>query len=185
MERFGTHRSIEPPGVLPQQAHVLDAHSPVAAEEVGIDVEYLNIDSASWHQLRESTGGSAAAMKDAILAIVNERGKMQNPVTGSGGMLVGRVREIGAHRMEPKPGTRIATLVSLTLTPLVIDEILDLDPHTEKVAVEGRAILFGSGIYTPVPDDLDDELVLGVLDVCGAPAWAARLTRPGMKVVVI
>ena len=185
MERFGTHRSIEPPGVLPQQARLLDARSPIAAEEVGIDVEYLNIDSASWRQLREATGGSAEGMKKAIREIVTERGKMQNPVTGSGGMLVGRVREIGAHRMDPKPGTRIATLVSLTLTPLVIDEILDLDPDSEKVRVEGRAVLFGSGIYAPVPDDLDDDLVLGVLDVCGAPAWAARLTRPGMKVVVI
>ncbi|MDQ4143115.1 MAG: L-erythro-3,5-diaminohexanoate dehydrogenase [Actinomycetota bacterium] len=185
MERFGTHRSVEPPGVLPQQARVLDATSPIRPEEVGIDVEYLNIDSASWHQLREVTGGSAEAMQQAVLDIVSERGKMQNPQTGSGGMLVGKVREIGAHRMEPKPGMRIATLVSLTLTPLVIDEIIDLDPPSEKVRVAGRAILFGSGIYAEVPDDLDDELVLGVLDVCGAPAWAARLCRPGMRVAVL
>ena len=123
MERFGTHRSIEPKGVLPQQARVLDATSPLTAEEVGIDVEYLNIDSASWHQMKEACDGSAEVMKDMILRIVAERGKMQNPETGSGGMLVGTVREVGAHRNEPKPGTRIATLVSLTLTPLVIDEI--------------------------------------------------------------
>ncbi len=185
MERFGTHRSLEPAGVLPQQARVLDADSPVGPEEVGIDVEFLNIDSASWHQLRTSTGGSPESMKQALSQIVAERGKMQNPVTGSGGMLVGTVREVGAHRVEPRVDTRIATLVSLTLTPLVIDEIVDLDPSSEKVRVRGRAILFGSGIYAPVPDDLDDELVLGVLDVCGAPAWAAQLCRPGMKVVVL
>lgn len=185
MERFGTHRSLEPKGVLPQQARVLQASGPIGPEEVGIDVEYLNIDSASWHQLRESCDGSAESMKKSILDIVAERGKMQNPVTGSGGMLVGKVREIGAHRMEPKPGTRIATLVSLTLTPLALAEILDLDPDSEKVHVTGRAVLFGSGIYAPVPDDLDDELVLGVLDVCGAPAWAAHLCRPGMRVVVL
>ena len=185
MERFGTHRSLDPEGALPQQARVLDPSGPIGPEEVGIDVEYLNIDSASWHQLREEAGASPDRMKKAILEIVSDRGKMHNPVTGSGGMLVGRVREIGAHRMEPKPGTRIATLVSLTLTPLAIDEILELDPASEKVRVEGRAILFGSGIYAEVPDDLPDELVLGVLDVCGAPAWAARLVEPGMRVVVI
>ena len=185
MERFGTHRSLDPRGVLPQQAHVVDASTPIAPEEVGIDVEYLNIDSASWLQLKESYDGSAEKMKQAILDIVSERGKMQNPVTGSGGMLVGKVREIGAHRTEPKPGTRIATLVSLTLTPLDLEDILELDPDSEKVRVKGRAVLFGSGIYAPVPDDLDDELVLGVLDVCGAPAWAARLCRPGMRVVVL
>ncbi|HYN37270.1 MAG TPA: L-erythro-3,5-diaminohexanoate dehydrogenase [Actinomycetota bacterium] len=185
MERFGTHRSIDPKGVLPQQARVLDATSPLTPEEVGIDVEYLNIDSASWHQMRQESNDSPEAMKRMILDVVKARGKMQNPVTGSGGMLVGTVREIGAHRMDPKPGTLIATLVSLTLTPLVLDEIVELNPESEKVRVKGRAILFGSGIYAPVPDDMDDELVLGVLDVCGAPAWAAKLCRPGQRVVVI
>ena len=100
-------------------------------------------------------------------------------------MLIGTVSELGAHRREPVVGTRIATLVSLSLTPLVIDEVLDLDPASEKVKVKGRAILFGSGIYAEVPDDLPDEVTLGVLDVAGAPAWAARLVKPRMRVVVI
>lgn len=154
-------------------------------EEIGIDVDYLNIDSASWHQLRESSGGSADAMAGRIMEIVAECGKMQNPVTGSGGMLTGTVREIGAHRMDPRPGTRIASLVSLALTPLQLDEIVSLDPESEKVEVRGRAILFGSGIFQELPDNMEERVALGVLDVCGAPAWAAKLVRPGMRVVVI
>jgi L-erythro-3,5-diaminohexanoate dehydrogenase len=185
VERFGTHRSVEPAGALPQQALRLDALAPLTPDEVAIDVDYLNIDSASWRQLRESTDGSSEALSARILEIVAERGKMQNPVTGSGGMLVGTVSELGIHRSTPAVGTRIATLVSLSLTPLVIDEIADLDPDSEKVKISGRAILFGSGIYAEVPDDLTDTATLGVLDVCGAPAWMAKLCRPGMKVVVI
>ncbi|MDP9068133.1 MAG: L-erythro-3,5-diaminohexanoate dehydrogenase [Actinomycetota bacterium] len=185
MERFGTHRSVEPPGVLPQQAQIVDATSPLAADELAIDVEFLNIDSASWQQLRSATGGGAAEMRDRIVEIVKERGKMHNPDTGSGGMLVGRVAELGPHRTEPQVGTRIATLVSLSLTPLLLDEVLELDPTSEKVKVRGRAIVFGSGIYSEVPEDLPDDVVLGVLDVCGAPAWMARLARPGMNVAVI
>ena len=185
MERFGTHRSLEPVGALPQQARRLDPRAPLTPDEVAIDVEYLNVDSASWHQLRTATGGSAHAMAARITEIVAERGKLHNPETGSGGMLVGTVAELGSHRTTPAIGTRIATLVSLSLTPLVLDEIVDLDPDSEKVRVRGRAILFGSGIYAVVPEDLPDEVVLGVLDVCGAPAWMARLAHPGMKVVVI
>lgn len=185
MERFGTHRSLQPAGALPQQARVLDATSPLRADELAIDVDYLNIDSASWHQISTAANGDAQAMRDRILEIVKERGKMHNPVTGSGGMLVGTVAELGAHRMEPPVGTRIATLVSLSLTPLVIDEIEDLDPNSEKVKIRGRAILFGSGIFAEVPDDLPDTVTLAVLDVCGAPAWMARLARPGMNVAVI
>lgn len=185
MERFGVHRSLEPEGALPQQARVLDATAPLRADELAIEVEYLNVDSASWHQIRTEAAGEPDVMRDRILGIVTERGKMQNPVTGSGGMLVGTVAELGAHRMEPPVGTRIATLVSLSLTPLVLDEIVELQPESEKVRVRGRAVLFGSGIFAEVPEDLPDEVALGVLDVCGAPAWMARLARPGMNVAVI
>lgn len=185
MERYGVHRSIEPRGVLPQQAHVLDASLPLRRGEALIEVEYLNVDSASWRQLREDAGGDPAAMRSRIEEIVRSRGKMHNPVTGSGGMLVGTVAELGPERSQPAPGTRVATLVSLTLTPMVLDEIVSLDPATEKVKVRGWAILFESGIYAPVPDDLGDEVVLGVLDVCGAPAWMERLARPGMRVAVL
>ncbi|MFN2586587.1 MAG: L-erythro-3,5-diaminohexanoate dehydrogenase [Actinomycetota bacterium] len=185
MERYGVHRSLEPPGVLPQQARVLDTSLPLRRGEVLIDVDYLNVDSASWHQLRTEAAGDAERMKARIAEIVAAAGKMHNPVTGSGGMLIGTVAALGPGRAEPPAGTRIATLVSLTLTPLVIDEIVSLDPASERVAVRGRAILFESGAYAPVPPDLSDEATLGVLDVCGAPAWTARLAAPGMRVVVI
>jgi L-erythro-3,5-diaminohexanoate dehydrogenase len=158
---------------------------PLADDEVLMDVEMLNIDSASWRQLREATHNDAGEMRRKILEIVSERGKMHNPVTGSGGMLIGRVTELGGHRAEPRVGTRIATLVSLSLTPLALDDITSLSLESERIAVRGRAILFGSGIYAEVPSDLPDHAVLGMLDVCGAPAWMAKLAEPGMRVAVI
>jgi L-erythro-3,5-diaminohexanoate dehydrogenase len=185
MERFGVHRALDPVGALPQQAERVDASAPLAADEAAVDVEFLNVDAASYTQIRNQCDGDAERMEARILEIVGTRGKLHNPVTGSGGMLVGTVSELGAHRNEPAIGTRIATLVSLSLTPLVIDEILELDPGSEKIKVRGRAILFGSGIFAEVPDDLSDEVTLGVLDVAGAPAWAARLVKPRMRVVVI
>ena len=58
-----------------------------------------------------------------MLEIVATRGKMQNPVTGSGGMLTGVVAEAGPESpLGLEPGDRIATLVSLSLTPLVITD---------------------------------------------------------------
>ena len=176
---------MDPPGVLPQQARRLDADSPLRPDEIAIDVDYLNIDSASWAQLRDSCGGDPARMAERILEIVRAAGKMHNPVTGSGGMLVGTVSERGEHRTEPALGSRVASLVSLTATPLRLDAITHLDPESEKVGVRGRAILFGSSIYCEVPSDLPEAAVLGVLDVAGSPAWMAKLARPHMKVVVV
>ena len=185
MDRFGTYRSLEPPGVLPQQADRLDTAWPPAPDEIGIDVEWLNVDAASWVQIRRACNDDAEAMAELIMRTVAERGKLHNPVTDSGGMLVGTVAELGSHRREPRIGTRVATLVSLTLTPLVLEEIVELDQASEKIRVRGKAILFGGGIYSAVPDDLPLEVVLGALDVAGAPAWAARLVTDGMKVLIL
>lgn len=185
--RYGSHRVIEPKGILPQPALRLDNTMEIYDNEVLIDVSTLNIDSASYTQIRSSCGGDAARMESAIMAIVAERGKMQNPVTGSGGMLIGSVREIGEAYPDKKlrVGDRIATLVSLSLTPLRIDRIKRLDPDHDQVDVEAQAILFESGIYAKMPTDLPERLALAVLDVAGAPAQVDRLVREGDTVCII
>ncbi|RJQ67875.1 L-erythro-3,5-diaminohexanoate dehydrogenase [Pseudonocardiaceae bacterium YIM PH 21723] len=176
MSAYGLSRVVEPRGVLPQQAQVLDADPRPRTDEVLIDVERLNLDAASFRQLREAHG-SPDAVRAAVLEIVGRRGKMQNPVTGSGGMLLGRVREVGPDSaLGLKPGDRVATLVSLTLTPLRIsDELRDWDGRSEQVPCQGTAILFGRSIAAVLPGDLPEELSLSVLDVCGAPALTARV----------
>ena len=185
---YGLSRVVGEAGVLPQRAKQLDPSLPLRDGELLIDVESLNIDAASFKQIKEAAGHDEAKIVSAITEIVKARGKMQNPVTGSGGMLIGRVREV--TRSHPgfsslKVGDRIATLVSLTLTPLVIDEVRALKPEIDRVDVKGRAILFASGIYAKLPDDLPDALALAALDVCGAPALTARWAKPGMSVLLL
>ena len=102
---------------------------------------------------------------------------MQNPVTGSGGMLVGVVEEVGADSpLGLKPGERVASLVSLSLTPLrITDELTRWDGRSEQVPCDGTAILFGRSIATVLPEDLSDELAIAVMDVAGAPALTAKV----------
>ncbi|MEQ4303467.1 zinc-binding alcohol dehydrogenase [Plantactinospora sp. B6F1] len=175
----GLRRVVEPAGVLPQAAYRLDARSEIAADEVRIRVERLNLDAASFRQLSEKHGGDGAAVRAEVLEIIGERGKMHNPVTGSGGMLVGTVDEVGPESPLPvSPGDRVATLVSLTLTPLAVtDGLVDWDGRSEQVPCTGHAILFARSIVAVLPDDLDPRLSLAVFDVCGAPALTARTVR--------
>jgi L-erythro-3,5-diaminohexanoate dehydrogenase len=163
--------------VLPQAAWRLDAGPQLWPDEVRVRVARLNLDAASFRQLREATGGGAADMRAAVCQIVAERGKMQNPVTGSGGMLTGTVEETGpGSPLGLAPGDRIATLVSLSLTPLVItDGLAGWDGRSEQVPCQGHAILFGRSIATVLPADLPGPLALAVLDVCGAPALTSRV----------
>lgn len=175
---YGLHRVLEPVGVLPQQADRLDADPTCGPDEVVLDVERLNLDAASYRQLREQHQ-TGPAVRAAVLDIITRRGKMQNPVTGSGGMLLGAVREVGPDSpLGLRPGDRVATLVSLTLTPLrVTDGLADWDGLGEQVPCTGTAVLFGRSIAAVLPDDLPDDLALSVLDVCGAPALTDRVVR--------
>jgi L-erythro-3,5-diaminohexanoate dehydrogenase len=185
---LGSHRVLDPAGVLPQVARKLDATPAAHANEILCDVEALNIDSASFRQIVDANDGDAARVAAHVLALVEERGKHHNPVTGSGGMFVGRVRAIGeelAARSTLRVGDRIASLVSLTLTPLRIDAIERIDMATGRIWIRGTAILFETGLYALLPPDFPDDVALAVLDVAGAPAQVRRLAAPGQTVAIL
>ncbi len=186
--KYGTHRVITPAGVLPQPALKIDNTMEIYDNEILIDVQALNVDSASFTQIEEEAGHDVEKIKAKILEIVGERGKMQNPVTGSGGMLIGKIAKIGAAlegKTDLKVGDKISTLVSLSLTPLKIEEIIDIKPDIDRVEIKGQAILFESGLYAKLPEDMEETLVLAALDVAGAPAQVAKLVRPGQSVLLL
>lgn len=188
----GLHRVLEPSGdavTLPQAAKRLDARPDLWPDEVRIGLDTLNLDAASYRQLSGqhttptgTTDGGVVdgdAVRAEVLDIIATRGKMQNPVTGSGGMLIGTVEEVGPQSpLGLSVGDRVATLVSLSLTPLVVtDGLARWDGLGEQVPATGHAILFGRSIVAVLPDDLDPQLSLMVMDVCGAPALVARVVR--------
>jgi L-erythro-3,5-diaminohexanoate dehydrogenase len=148
-------------------------------------VERLNLDAASYRQIREEQAGDPERMRARVLDIVRSRGKMHNPVTGSGGMLLGEVREVGEGRTDLAPGSRISTLVSLTLTPLVVEDLATWDGSSEQVPVRGQAILFETSPYAGLPEDLSDTLALALFDVAGAPAQVTRLAPGRRRTLVI
>jgi L-erythro-3,5-diaminohexanoate dehydrogenase len=172
----GLHRVLDDRVVLPQAADRLDTRKELWPDEVRIRVERLNLDAASFRQL-EGSHEDGDGVRRAVLEIVETRGKMQNSETGSGGMLVGTVEEVGPESpLGLAVGDRVATLVSLTLTPLAIeDSLARWDGRSEQVPCDGYAVLFGRSIAARIPDDLPADLSLAVMDVCGAPALTHRV----------
>jgi len=186
---FGLNRVLSPQGSLPQQAESIDPSLPLAEDELLIEVESLNIDSASFHQISEVCHQNPIEIEKHIIDLVAKRGKQHNPVTGSGGMLIGTVKEVGPKfPVTTKPvkvGDRIATLVSLSLTPLKIRKIKKIHSKIDRVDIEGHAILFGSGIFAKLPSDMPENVALAVLDVAGAPAQTEKLVKAGQTIAVI
>jgi len=187
-EYFGTHRVIRPEGLLPQAADKVDNTPDIWSNELLIDVIALQPTATAFHTIKEKCGTDIEKIKAEIFSIVEDRGKFQDPVTKSGGILIGWVKQIGADiegKFGVKVGDKIATLHSLSLTPLKLYEINNIDLDTEQVACKGDAVVFESGLLTKIPDDLGEELSLAVMDIAGAPAQVAMNVKPGDTVVVL
>jgi len=186
--KYGIHRVIEPQGVLTQAAYKIDNDmTKEYSNEIICDVISLNIDSASFTQIEEACGHDPKKIGEMIMGIVAERGKQQNPVTGSGGMFIGKVAYIGEDLKDRdlKVGDKIASLVSLSLTPLRIDEIKSIHMDIDRVDIVGKAVLFESAIYAKLPDDMTEAMALAALDVAGAPAQARKLPKEGDSVLIL
>ncbi|MBI1862166.1 MAG: L-erythro-3,5-diaminohexanoate dehydrogenase [Deltaproteobacteria bacterium] len=186
--RWGLHRVLDKEPRLPQSALHLDNSLPIYSNEILIDVDCLNIDAASFVQMEKETGGDAGQIGRIVQGNSREIGKQQNKVTGSGGMLIGRVLVVGSRYKGPcrfKVGDSVATLVSLTLTPLLIEQIRSVDLKSHQIRVKGHAILFETGIAAKLPSDLPERVVMAAFDVAGAPATVYALCRKGQSVLVV
>ena len=185
---FGSHRVLEPIGVLPQAATRVNSDPAIFSNEILIDVIALQPTSTAFNRIRKECSDNIDEIKSAILNLVKKQGKFQDPVTKSGGILIGKVNKIGKDFKEAedlKTGDKIATLVSLSLTPLNIEKILDVNLDTDQIMIKGTAVLFSSGIFTKLPKDLPEKLSMAALDVAGAPAQVRVNVKPGNTAVVI
>ena len=185
---LGVHRAIEPRGTLPQPAWKLD-NTPIAQpSETLVDVRALHIDSASFTQMAGACDRDTERMKEHILDIVAQRGKMHNPVTGSGGVLTGTIQELDhvfgkTHGLAI--GDTIVSLTSLSWLPLYLEDISAIRLDRCEVEVRGKAILFRSNPVSKLPPDLPPSLVVAALDVAGAPSRVSMLAGPGMRITVL
>ena len=77
----------------------------------------LDLDLAIIEDAYQAAYAARLQQSERLAAIVRERGKMHNPVTGSGGMLIGTVREVGRGRSDLRPGDRVEVLIERRQSP--------------------------------------------------------------------
>jgi len=147
IDKYGFYRALEPKNSFLQTAWKIDNSMEIQDGEILIDVDILNVNIVSFAQILEEANGSKERIASRIMDIVNARGKLHNPVTGTGGMLYGRIKKIGKLYSNPqglKVGDEVISLVSLSTTPLKIEKIINIDIGFAQVSVVGQAIMFQS-----------------------------------------
>lgn len=192
-----TPRSPGDVHLLTQGAWSLNNHPAIDNEtELLLQVDLLELDSTSMRQLRQeaekrgrrtpavSSAGEDvdddAALKSLILEVIRVRGKMHNPVTNSGGVLVGRPLTAGArspHRGMVNSSHRVVPLCSLSAIPLKVESINKI--HGNQVLVSGAtAVVFARMQVVPLPIDLDVRLALSAIDVSRLLPQLRKLIAP-------
>lgn len=187
-DAFGIGRALEPKSSLPQPAWKIDNSMELRPSEILIDVQLLNINLVSFIEILEEAEWQDDLVKKRIIDIVEARGKLHNPVTGTGGMLYGRVLEMGSaypNNYNVSIGDEVISLTSLSLTPIRLDKILSIDYESAQLEVQARCILFANSPLVRRPKDLPLKLLVYALDEAGAPCRTDRTVAPGQSVLVM
>lgn len=155
--------------------------------EALLAVSLINLDATSMKQIAREADGKLELIAEKIFEIVDTRGKMHNPVTNSGGVLAGRVIDIGNDfaSKDLHIGDMICPIVSLSLLPLKVNSIYHIDSLTGQVMLDAKAIIFSSTVYGLIPDDMPMAMAVALIDIAGAPARTIRMVEPGMNVVIL
>jgi L-erythro-3,5-diaminohexanoate dehydrogenase len=180
---YGNHRVITPVNSLPQSANALINDDKILNDnEILINVDFLMLDSTSMKQIRESCKNNEKKMIKMINEIVAKRGKMHNPVTNSGGVMLGSIKEIGKKFVEKKLenanikiGDKIIPVASLSALPLKIKKIIKIDG--DRVYIEGTAVAFSCMSIFKIPKDISDELALALVDISSLVPQIKRTIR--------
>jgi L-erythro-3,5-diaminohexanoate dehydrogenase len=185
--RLGIWRALEPPGTLLHSARRVDADSPANEYEAEVEVERLNVDATSFRAIRERCQRDPQRIADTVRQIVAEHGKLQNPWTGSGGVLMGRLRSIGSRYCMPdlEPGMRVISQASLIAIPLRLESVGPADPDSAQVPVRGRAIFTGQMPCVVAPDDIAPNAALAAFDVYPVASNMRDLPGAGEHVLVL
>ena len=180
---YGFHRVIQPSGVIPQAALRLDNTPHILhPAEILIRVSLLNLDSTGMTQLKSRDIDLAQQITD----IVSQRGKMHNPVTNSGGVLVGEIEEIGEGvdpDFELARGDTIIPVVSTSTLPLYLHDVGQI--KGDQVEVDGQAILFDGMGYSPLPEDFNLPVALSAIDISSIVPQVYRTVSAVQTMLVI
>lgn len=187
-KNYGRERVLEPRMVVPAAAWKIDNDPHVHAGEMRVQVHRIHVEWDSFRQICQSCGHDEVRVRAKIMDLVQQRGKLHNPFTGTGGLLAGTVEAIGEPFRSDTPvavGDYLYALTTLRALPLHLESIESIDYLTGQIQCQGHAILFEA---SPVCKTLSwDGMVytMTALDEAGNLYNAARLAENLQTVTIL
>lgn len=168
---YGLNRVLEPKGLTPATAWKLDNSWELQQGEARLRLERIHLEWDNFQQICSSCGFDENRIRAKILDLIERRGKLHNPFTGTGGVAVGIIEETcGEHAVvrSVKPGDRVYSLTSLCSLPLYIEEITEIDFNYGQIVCSGYAILFEASPIYQAEEDLSPDYTMAAIDEAGS-----------------
>jgi len=166
MKYFGVRRVTEPKGVIPAAAWKLDNSKTVGPGELRVRLETVHIEWDNFNQICSHCGYDETRIKARIMQIIEQRGKMHNPYTGSGGLFMGVIEEIGPETDAGgfHVGDRVFSLSSLTGVAMYLDQIDRIDFNYGQIDCQGYVICFESTSIVRYTGSVPPKYLLSAVD---------------------
>ncbi|MEE0741063.1 MAG: sigma-54 interaction domain-containing protein [Emergencia sp.] len=187
---YGLDRVLEPKGMVPATAWKLDNGKNLGPKEVRICLERIHLEWGNFQQICSSCGFDEAKMRVKIMDIIEKRGKLHNPFTGSGGVLIGTIDEIpeaSREGHELKEGDRIYCITSLSCIPIYIEDIFEIDFNYGQIVCSGYAILFEASPVYRMEKGMQHNYTLAAIDEAGSlfGAYNIAVEHKNQNIIVI
>lgn len=166
MKDFGVSRVMEPKGAVPATAWKLDNQRQISPKEIRIRLEKVHIEWDNFNQICSHCGYDEMRIKARIMQIIEERGKLHNPFTGSGGLFMGTIEEIGSEVDAEglKVGDRVFSQSSITGMAMHIDRITRFDFNYGQMECQGYVICFEATSLIQYTGEVSAKYLLTAID---------------------
>ena len=166
MKHFGVKRVLEPKGAIPATAWKIDNSGDVRTGEIRVRLETLHIEWDNFCQICSYCGYDSTRVKARIMQIVEQRGKLHNPYTGSGGLFMGVIEQIGPETDAGnlQVGDRVFSLSSLTGVAMHLDRIDEIDFNYGQIDWQGYIICCESTSMVKYTGNVPPKYLLSAVD---------------------
>ena len=185
---YGIKRVLEPQHVLPTSAWRLDNGRNIYSNELKVSIKRIHLEGTGFKQICTESNDDEKKIKQSIIDVVIRRGKLHNPVTDTGGLVMGVVDEIGVDYTNEQ-GLKVGDLVicnaSAASLPMYIEDITSIDKAFNQVEAKGYVIVHDLIPVVKTPEGVPSEMLMFAFDQSGTLYRLKTLLNGKTKFLIV
>ena len=186
--KYGIKRVLEPQHVLPTSAWKLDNGRNIYPDELKVSIKRIHLEGTGFKQICTESNDDEKKIKQTIVDMVIRRGKLHNPITDTGGLVMGVVEEIGPEYNnvnELKVGELVICNASAASLPMYIEDIVSIDRAYNQVEAKGYVMLHNHIPVVKTPEGISSEMLMFAFDQSGTLYRLKSLLGENKKFLIV